>query len=181
MYLDRMLLADLVVRAQNGDRQAANELAETTNRFIFSNVLRFIQHTQAAEDLTQEILLLCVAKLSELRNPHVLLAWLKRIIERRCINYFSRDRPRELELRGSDELLDGDDRTCPVNCLIRHEVAENVRASVQTLRQIDRTVLEGFYFEQRTILQLAQEFSVPEGTIKRRLHVAKRRLGKALR
>jgi len=44
----------------------------------------------------------------------------------------------------------------------------------------DRATLEAFYLRGRSLKQMAREFEVPTGTIKRRLHVARLRLKEVL-
>ena len=44
----------------------------------------------------------------------------------------------------------------------------------------EEIALEAFYLKGRTLLQMACEFEVPTGTVKRRLHVARQRLREAL-
>ena len=45
---------------------------------------------------------------------------------------------------------------------------------------LDRQTLEAFYIRGRSLKQMAREFEVPTGTIKRRLHVARLRLKEVL-
>jgi RNA polymerase sigma-70 factor (ECF subfamily) len=45
---------------------------------------------------------------------------------------------------------------------------------------VDRATLVAFYLRGRSLKQMSREFETPVGTIKRRLHVARNRLKKAL-
>ena len=45
---------------------------------------------------------------------------------------------------------------------------------------MDRQTLVAFYFDGRTLLEMSRQFQSPVGTIKRRLHVARRRLAEEL-
>ena len=45
---------------------------------------------------------------------------------------------------------------------------------------LDRQTLVAFYFDGRTLLEMSDQFHSPLGTIKRRLHVARRRLAEEL-
>jgi RNA polymerase sigma-70 factor (ECF subfamily) len=45
---------------------------------------------------------------------------------------------------------------------------------------MDRETLEAFYFEGSSLLEMSRKFDTPVGTIKRRLHVARKRLAKEL-
>ena len=45
---------------------------------------------------------------------------------------------------------------------------------------VDRSTLVAFYLEGQSLIEMSDEFSAPIGTIKRRLHVARKRLAKEL-
>ena len=59
---------------------------------------------------------------------------------------------------------------------MRDEKREQVRDGLARLREMDRTTLEAFYVEGQSLAEMADEFDAPIGTIKRRLHVARKRL-----
>ena len=48
------------------------------------------------------------------------------------------------------------------------------------LTDLDRDTLVAFYFQGQSLVQMSDEFNSPVGTIKRRLHVARKRLAKEL-
>ena len=45
---------------------------------------------------------------------------------------------------------------------------------------LDRSTLVAFYIQGQSLVEMSDEFSAPVGTIKRRLHVARKRLAKEL-
>ena len=53
---------------------------------------------------------------------------------------------------------------------------EQLKAALAELKPLDRQALEAFYLRGRSLKQIAREFAVPTGTVKRRLHVARLRL-----
>ena len=53
-----------------------------------------------------------------------------------------------------------------------------MRAGLNRLRALDRETLEAFYVRGQSLLEMSDEFDAPLGTIKRRLHVARKRLAK---
>ena len=46
------------------------------------------------------------------------------------------------------------------------------------MRELDRETLVAFYVKGRSLLEMSDEFDAPLGTIKRRLHIARKRLAK---
>jgi RNA polymerase sigma-70 factor (ECF subfamily) len=48
------------------------------------------------------------------------------------------------------------------------------------LGELDRHTLEAFYFRGQSLAEMSRAFAAPVGTIKRRLHVARKRLAAQL-
>jgi RNA polymerase sigma-70 factor (ECF subfamily) len=55
-----------------------------------------------------------------------------------------------------------------------------VRAGLDRLGALDRQTLVAFYMNGRSLVQMSDDFASPVGTIKRRLHVARKRLAQEL-
>ena len=62
----------------------------------------------------------------------------------------------------------------------RSERRSQVRAGLGRLGELDRDTLVAFYVQGQSLVEMSQEFRSPVGTIKRRLHVARKRLAKEL-
>jgi RNA polymerase sigma-70 factor (ECF subfamily) len=85
-------------------------------------------------------------------------------------------------MSGDRELLENgcvENRTPLVSVLAR-EREDEVRRGLGRLRTMDRETLEEFYFEGSSLVEMSRKFDTPVGTIKRRLHVARKRLAKEL-
>ena len=49
---------------------------------------------------------------------------------------------------------------------------------LENLRELDRETLKAFYVDGQSLNEMSDEFDAPLGTIKRRLHVARKRLAR---
>ena len=56
------------------------------------------------------------------------------------------------------------------------ERQSQVRAGLRRLGDLDRNTLVAFYVEGQSLIEMSEEFRSPVGTIKRRLHTARKRL-----
>ena len=65
-----------------------------------------------------------------------------------------------------------------VRVTVRVERREEVRAGLERLGEMDRDTLKAFYVDGQSLIQMAEAFDAPIGAIKRRLHVARKRLAK---
>jgi RNA polymerase sigma-70 factor (ECF subfamily) len=64
----------------------------------------------------------------------------------------------------------------PLDELISRERAERLWTAMSRLKALDRETLIAFYIRGLSLIQMADELDVPLGTIKRRLHTARKRL-----
>ena len=175
--LDNALVAALVRRAQAGDRDAFGALVERYERSVFATALRRLRDYSEAEELTQDVLLQAFTKLDQLRVPEAFGGWLRSITVRMAINRAVR-RPRDVATEPEVLAATITDGCEPIDNLIDREQAGEVRAGLKQLGDVDRATLEAFYFKGQSLVEMADRFDAPVGTIKRRLHVARKRLAK---
>ena len=169
----------LVRLAQEGDRSAFGELFERFRGSVLAQARLRLRHEEEAAELVQEVFLHAMRKLNQLREPACFGAWLRRITVRVAINRATRRPP----LPTADPSLLEDQRLCsqsPMDDLVKQEQRARVRSAVARLRPIDRDALVAFYLRGRSLVEIARDFEVPVGTVKRRLHVARHRLERAL-
>jgi RNA polymerase sigma-70 factor (ECF subfamily) len=169
----------LVLAAQQGDREAFGELAERYERTVYSIALRRLGNHAEAQELCQEVLVKAMQKLDQLREPEAFGGWLRQITVRLAINRAVRRAP--LISTEPDSLA----ATCateetPLVRALASERRSQVRAGLNRLGSLDRQTLVAFYVDGQSLLEMSDQFDSPVGTIKRRLHVARKRLAKEL-
>jgi RNA polymerase sigma-70 factor (ECF subfamily) len=174
--LDELITTtDLVLAAQQGDRNAFGELFRRFERSVFAIALRRLRDFNEAQELTQEVFIQAMTKLSQLRDPECFGGWLKSITHRMAINRIVRRAPDRAVEPESLEATCVENRT-PLSLVMDGERCSQVRAGLDRLRALDRETLVAFYVDGQSLLEMSEEFDAPLGTIKRRLHVARKRL-----
>ena len=170
-------VARLVRAAQAGDRQAFGELFERYERQVFTVALRRLGDYGEAQELCQEVFIQALQKIDQLREPACFGGWLKSIANRMAINRAVRRRP---DVPTEPETLEATcaEQSTPLTVVLRAERAAQLRAGLDRLGELDRATLVAFYVRGRTLLEMSDEFGAPLGTIKRRLHVARKRLAR---
>ena len=88
--------ADLVTLAQSGSRDALEELVARHQAWIYNIALRMIYDPHDAEDITQEILIKLVTKLSTFEGRSRFRTWLYRLVVNHVLN-MKRTRAEEFE------------------------------------------------------------------------------------
>ncbi len=168
-------LAETVVRAQAGDREAFGELVEQFERTVHAICLRRLGNPSEALELTQEVFLHVMKRLDQLREPERFAGWLRQVAARMAINRATRRvQPPSVD----SEVLEaaGEHRPAPLDELIARERAQRLHAGLARLKALDRETLVAFYIQGQSLVEIADDLDVPIGTIKRRLHTARKRL-----
>lgn len=176
--LDETELLSFVLRAQQGNREAFGRLAQEYESAVYAICFRRLRNQAEAAEVTQEVFLRAMRKLAQLREPERFAGWLKRIAVRMSINRAIR-KPRET-YQSPETFTVVAQRGSPVDGVLQHERADQVRSGLKQLRSLDRETLLAFYFEGQSLKEMSNRFSSPVGTIKRRLFTARHRLKEAL-
>lgn len=172
-------LIELVRAAQLGDRQALGRLFERFERHVHAVALRCLRDETEAQELTQDVFLQAMRKLPQLREPLALPGWLRKMTRRMAINRLKRRSPSSSVDAGRVEQHPAPTHTPLAEMLVR-EQAGQVHEGLTALGELDRQTLVAFYLEDRSLVEMSAQFHAPIGTIKRRLHVARKRLAQQL-
>lgn len=172
-------VGQLVEKARAGDRSAYGALVERFQPTVFAVALTRTRNAAEAEDLAQEVFIHSMSKLDQLREPRCFAGWLRQVTVRMAINRVSRRGPVR---GGTSAALDraAAPSSAPLDEMLRAEQRAGLRRGLARLKALDRATLEAFYLRGRSLKQMSREFETPVGTIKRRLHVARKRLRRQL-
>ncbi|MCC9602580.1 sigma-70 family RNA polymerase sigma factor [Stieleria sp. JC731] len=177
--LRELTVAELVVRAQAGDREAFGELFDRYRPAIVAGAMSRVRNADEADELAQDVFIQAMQKINQLRVPEAFGGWLRQIVHRMAINRVTRNRgavacdPETLAATCADD-------DAPEDVAESREQAEAVRNGIDRLGSLDQETLTAFYLHGRTLIEMSNEFQAPIGTIKRRLHVARKRLAKEM-
>lgn len=168
-------VAALVQSAQEGDRGAFGLLVEQFQPTVYAIALRRLGNPSEAVELTQEVFVHVLRRIHQLREPERFAGWLRQVTVRMAINRATRRLPpATVEVGVLEEAYEEGDQ--PVDELITRERAERLWQAMGRLKTLDRESLIAFYMRGLSLVQIADELNVPLGTIKRRLHTARKRL-----
>jgi len=173
---ERIYCELLVLRCRRRDRAAFDELIAMRERRLFYYVRRLVGREDDAWDVLQETWLHVVRGIGSLREPRGFPKWLYTIARNVAMSRLRRRYADEAHLAEPENLGEID---APVETFTLED-AELVHAALGKLSLAHRDVLTLHFMEDLTIEEIAEVLGVPAGTIKSRLHYAKRALRAAL-
>ncbi len=156
-------LEELVPQAQAGNKEAINILAKKFKNFIYSNALKLVRNYTEAETITQDVVIQAYISIQQLKCPKAYLSWVKKMTYHESMKTIN-------QRQHYAEIID-----CATPTSNNHD-QEDLHKAIARLSPTHQKTLIGFYFQKKSIKQLAGEHEVPIGTIKQRLHNARCRL-----
>ena len=170
---------ELVLAAQAGDNQAFGELANRFERMVYAVCMQRLRDHAEAQEVAQDVLIKAFEKLHQLKEPAAFAGWLRSIAVRQAINRCTRRPPTVAVEPHTIDRADNRHKA-PADSLLEFERKDQLHAGLNRLATLDRSTLIAFYLDGQSLIEMSDEFSAPVGTIKRRLHVARKRLAKEL-
>jgi RNA polymerase sigma-70 factor, ECF subfamily len=165
---------ELVVRAQSGDEEAFSELAFAAGNRLFAVAHRILRDVDLAEDAAQQAIVTIWRELPGLRDPGRFDAWAYRVLVNACYAEARKERRWSPGLRLLETDAGGGDATLSV------ADRDQLERAFRRLPPEQRAVLVLQHYLDRTVSEIAEMLGVPVGTVKSRIHHAKRAMRSAL-
>jgi len=135
-----------------------NALFRAHAQAVFAICLANIRNHHDAEDIMQAVFLKSIAKLSNLRNPARVRAWLLQIARRMCVDFHRRRKPTEPLL--NEPPIPSAHGTVP---------CERLHAAIQRLPQNYRETIVLYYLDGRNCSSVAASLGIAEPAVRQRL------------
>jgi len=171
----------LILRLREGDVDALGELYEKYKTSVYRTALAITRDRGAAEDILQECFLRLFTHAHRMRTDVPLHPWLYRVAVNLSYTWVKRQRRRqEGTFDGVLEGLVASLHLLPEQWVEQQETWEAIRQAITQLPLGHRVVVVLFYLEELSLKEIAEILGIPEGTVKSRLHYARRFLKGAL-
>ncbi len=158
--------ADLVARAQHGDREAFSTLAHGASARLYATARLILRQPDRAEDAVQDTLIQAWRDLRGLRDPDRLDAWLHRLLVRACHRQLKVEQQRrvtEIELPG---VVGGQTADASLALGDRDEIERAFRR----LTPDQQIILALVFYADLQLTDVSLALGIPLGTTKSRLH-----------
>lgn len=169
-----------VREARTGEPAAWRALFQRYQLPLYVYVFELVHHEQTSLDLVQETFVNAVRHLGSLREDEKFGSWLFSIAHQKCVQHWRKRRPNEVPLETDDaagEFAADDD---PSELLIRKEQEAEFMKALEQLALPHRSVVLLHFVEDFSLEEIARITETPLGTVKSRLHYARRALKKLL-
>jgi len=166
---------ECVARAQRGDHEAFRELVERHRDRIYGLVLRIVRSRGDAEEVAQDAFVRAWRALPRFRGDAAFATWLHRIAVRLAADraaMLGRRRGREAPLDDPGAVHESRDDPRP------HDEAKHMEALMERLTVAQRAVVTLYYYQDRSVEDVARLLAMPENTVKTHLSRARAALRK---
>jgi RNA polymerase sigma-70 factor (ECF subfamily) len=168
----------LIRRCQQGDRLAIEVLIRRYQNYVYRLCYLVMRSEQDAEDMTQETFIRAFRALPrfEIRKGTSFEAWLYRIAVNACRSRMRRKWYQVLPWPDPAPQLAATPEEQPERVLIQGERRGRILAAIDCLGEKHRLVVILRYYAGLSNEEIARALSIPSGTVRSRLHIARQRL-----
>jgi len=173
-----------VQEARAGEPAAWDGLFQRYQLPLYVYVFELVHNEQESLDIVQETFINAVRYINGLRENEKFASWLFGIAHQKCVQHWRKQSRRNLfQERNPDEEIEVEfrsDESDPSELLLRKEQEAKFLELLGELEPPHRSVLLLHFMEDFTLEQIAEITGTNLGTVKSRMHYAKRALRKIL-
>ncbi|MBI4419119.1 MAG: RNA polymerase sigma factor [Ignavibacteriales bacterium] len=177
---DSMTDSDLILKVKGGDMMAFEQLVHRYDKQVLSMAASYVNSSDDAKDIYQEVFLRVYRGLKKFEHRSEFSTWLYRIATNVCLSHRSRRKRHAHASLHSDE---GDDEAHGVQSNARSddptlgsEISAHIEDALKALSPRQRMVFTLKHFEEYKIREIARMMKCSEGTVKRYLFTATRKM-----
>ncbi len=175
---------ELIRMARDGNVGAFEELVYRHDRSVLSITARYVTSSEEAKDIYQEVFLRVFRNLKDFRFQSEFSTWLYRITVNVCLTHLSSQRSsgrrqKHHDESGDDSQEDGDIADTaegPDGQAVQSDIAEHVHDGLARLAPKHRMVFTLRHLEGYSLKEIAAMMDCAEGTVKRYLFDATRKM-----
>ncbi len=160
----------LITRAQRGDRAAFQQIVERHQARAYTLALRILRSASDAEEVAQDAFVRVWTALPGFRGESSFSTWLYRIVARRAFDRAAVMKNRRAREHATDILPDAAAVPAAEDDTFR---ATRLQQLIELLSPAQRAAVTLFYYEGRSVEQVAAQLAMPENTVKTHLSRAR--------
>ncbi len=168
----------LIKRCQLGDRESFEQLYRIYSKNAMGTAYLIAGHKGIAEDIVQEAFFQCYREIKKLKEPSAFDVWFYKLLIRLAWKMSAKHQNIPFIEKGIHRDLHCDETSGTTEDLIANRLL--IHEAIEKLSPPLKTVIILYYFNDMTIKQISMVLGCFQGTVKSRLHNAKKLLQKEL-
>lgn len=176
-------LRQAVIEYRAGRQEAFTRLYEESSRYIYASIYKVMGGNDNVQDVVCDIMqdtyVEISRSISQLEDVDRFLSWAGTIANRKCYAWLKKNK-RYVLLQEEDktfENLADDDRFIPEEVMQDREKQRLIRVIIYNqLTDIQKLCIVAFYYNEQKLSEIAQEFGIPENTVKTNLSRARAKI-----
>ncbi len=178
----------IIKEAQRGNILAFESLVEKYDRQVYQLAYSFVQNTQDAQDVYQEVFVRVFKNLNRFEFKSEFSTWLYRVVVNYCINfnkkkgrikYFSIDGEADNSEENWKMTVKGDEMN-PEDTILNKELSGEINSALEQLSAQQKSVFILRHYHGHKLKEIAKIMNCSEGTIKNYLFRATQKMQQLL-
>ena len=182
---------ELVNSVLNGDAKAIRELVDRFQPLVLRTAMGYAGDPEDARDITQEVLIRVITRLSDFKGRSALSTWVYRISVNHSISYLKKNRRRKLNRSLSEpsedagntsplQVADPDPAMRPDHGLISQDRSRRLHQAIDSLPAAQRTAFILLEYEELSYKEIAEVMKLSTSAVESLLFRARRKLQQKL-
>ena len=182
---------DLILKAQQGDFAAFEQLVFRYDKQVLTIAARFVRSSDDAKDIYQEVFLRVYQGLRRFRMQSEFATWIYRITTNVCLTHRSR-RKKNSHVSLEEEYGDteGDPHpsavaqstdASPEEHTVSREISQRINEAMDELSPQQKMVFTLKHYQGMKLREIAEALGCSDGTVKKHLFVATQRMRERLK
>lgn len=165
--LEKLETKCLVLRCREGDASACAELVDRYEPMMLGNALEKLENREEAFDAVQDSWVSIFGQLDRLNFPEAFKAWANTIAVRKCVRII---RKNERQRNLVEKSLVPEEHSADNEAGWSQQTVDLLEEATGDLPSDQRSVIELYYFDDLSVVEIAEKESIPEGTVQSRLY-----------
>jgi RNA polymerase sigma factor (sigma-70 family) len=181
-------ISQLIERALLGDQKSYSEIVSRYHEQIYHFIYRMVKDTAQAEDLAQETFIKAFRALATFNSDYAFSTWLYKIAANNCIDFFRKKKLKTFSLDTPIQVKDGevhrdfaDREQTPEHEIMSRERTNQIQFAIDSLPVKYKEAILLRHSKDKSYEEIAEELSIPLGTVKVRIFRAREMLKSKLK
>lgn len=151
------------------------KLVHQYQKLVWKLIYQMVQNHDDTLELSQEVFMLVYRKLGQYRAESSLATWIGRISYNCAVRFLQKKEHRILCVN-DDSLFEEAVENNAENEILQSSITQQLEIALQRLPLLQRTIVNLYYLEELTVLEISEICSIPQGTVKSHLYRARKSL-----